>query len=523
MDVHQLEHNSYGAPSRRYSRPLILTTGAVAVLSAGFLSANGRYQDAAVLAATTLGAAILMISNVSVEAVLVTWFVATPLASFFIRVPLDRSILTFNRIVFALLILLLLVDRRSSIHSASRARDSLESPDSAISSGTERVKHRKFSITKFEALWALLSATALASAAAKSYNPAYAARMAIDAFWLPLAAFHISRNHFDLRRYGKILALGVIALALLLFAFGAIEFATGSDLLRYKGSEILREGEFRINGPFVSDSSYSIICLMLFLFLLAARRLMGVGFDRAGKLAFALAVTAAVAGSMLAVFRSVAAALVVSWLVLELSGRFERRSHGTPLILLRGMALGPLIGVMLIAAVIGVAAIAPSLFESRLSNPRTAFGRLATWRAAATLTLANPAFGLGLGNYSDYFRDKRSYRGNLIQDVFNARAADSPHSNLLWISAELGLIGFAFYLAANIYLLLMGWRALRRSSDSRRRIAASLFLALLFAYWIPGLALASGEYSDLNLCFFFLLGALSGEFSRSNNLATEAQ
>ncbi|HSB09026.1 MAG TPA: O-antigen ligase family protein [Blastocatellia bacterium] len=519
MDVrHQLEQTPFGASLRLpFSRSLMPWAGALAVLSASLFCASGNYRDAAIAAATVLGAAFMVVANVSVEAILVTWFITTPIASFFIRVPLDRSIITYNRTVFGLLIIVLLLRRRSSMQDASKSSDSFDSPDVATTSVKQGSGLRSFSITKFEAAWALLSLAALVSVAVKSYDPAYAARVAIDALWLPLVAFHITRNHFDLRRCGRALVLGVIALALFLTASGAIEFVTGSDLFRYKGSEILREGERRINGPFISDSSYSIICLMLFLFLLGARRLTRIRFDRSANLAYVLALAGAAAGVMLSLFRSVMAALVLCWIVLEFSGRLERRSPGLsgPSALLRRVALGPLIAVIILAIIAGAASVAPSLVQSRLSDPRTAFGRLATWRAAATLTLSNPAFGVGLGNYPEYFRDKRWYRGDLIQDVFYARAADSPHSNLLWIAAELGVIALGLYLAANIYLFLMGWRTLRRSSESGKRIAASLFLALLFAYWIPGLALASGEYSELNLCFFFLLGALSSEFSRS--------
>ncbi|HTF36860.1 MAG TPA: hypothetical protein VK651_01020, partial [Blastocatellia bacterium] len=85
---------------------------------------------------------------------------------------------------------------------------------------------------------------------------------------------------------------------------------------------------------------------------------------------------------------------------------------------------------------------------------------------------------------------------------------------LLWIASELGLPGLALYVAANLYLFLTGWRALKRAADQRQRIAASCFLALVVAYSIPGLTIASGYYSDLNLYFLFLLGALSTQFSR---------
>jgi O-antigen ligase len=144
---------------------------------------------------------------------------------------------------------------------------------------------------------------------------------------------------------------------------------------------------------------------------------------------------------------------------------------------------------------------------------------LATWEAAAEITLDNPVFGAGLGNYRDYFDATHYYADEPPEEVLDTRAVDSPHSNALWISSELGLTGFSMYIAANVYLLLMGWRAFKNAGDRRQRVTASCFLALVFAYWIPGLTLSSGYYSDVNLCFFFLTGALSSSFVSSRKAA----
>ncbi|MCI0488097.1 MAG: hypothetical protein L0229_16030, partial [Blastocatellia bacterium] len=92
--------------------------------------------------------------------------------------------------------------------------------------------------------------------------------------------------------------------------------------------------------------------------------------------------------------------------------------------------------------------------------------------------------------------------------VLDARAAPFPHSNLLWIAAELGLFAFALYVAANIYIFLMCYRAFVRAKSGEARAAAVGALALVVVYSIPGLTLASGAYSDLNLYFFFMTGLL---------------
>jgi O-antigen ligase len=241
--------------------------------------------------------------------------------------------------------------------------------------------------------------------------------------------------------------------------------------------------------------------------------------DRAAKLVYASSLVAAVLGALLPLFRAVAIALVVGWIFLNWSARAGTSQSLQGLARSRSLFPGIVAFVMLIALSGWFTTIVPSITGSRLTDPRTAFGRLATWQAAAEITLDNPVFGAGLGNYAEYFDATHYYADEPVEEVLETRAANSPHSNLLWISSELGLTGLVLYIAANIYLLLMGWRAFKNATQQRQRITASCFLALLIAYWIPGLTLASGYYSALNLCFFFLVGALSSSFVRSRKAA----
>ena len=366
------------------------------------------------------------------------------------------------------------------------------------------------SLSKFEIAWAALATLALLSSILAAGNVGSAVRIAVDTFWLPLVAFHFGKNYFDLQRRGKVLLLVCIALALFLFATGAFEFATGIDLFRYKGSEIVREGERRVNGPFAADSSFSIICLMLLLFLQAAPRLFHVRLDRTARLIYLGALTSAALGALLPLFRAVAIALIVCWILLNWLERGDNRKSLTvrsePR---RRLTIPSLVPAMFIALIGFLVTITPMLAGTRLTDSRTAFGRFATWQAAAEITLTNPVFGVGLGNYSEYFDQTHYYSDEPIEEVLEARAVDSPHSNLLWIGAELGLVGLALYLTANVCLFLRGWRAFKHAENSRQRTAAACSIALVVAYWIPGLTLTSGYYSDLNLYFLFLVGVLA--------------
>jgi len=476
---------------------LTLTASASVLIAAG-LCAAGRYREAAGAALLVLALGFVAFAGISVSSILVVWFVASPVASFFIRFPYDKSVITFNRLVFALIAGLLLIR-------------TLTGRGDSTAKGVRSLRESVFAhckATRFEVAWAALSVAALASALLKSHDVGYAGKIAFDSFCLPLFAFWLARHGFSARSHLRWLTLSAIVLALFLFATGAYELATGADLFPYKGSELVRAGERRVNGPFAADSSYSIICLMLFLFLRAAPEALSIRFDKTSRTLYELVLGAALIASLLPMFRTVAIALVACWAILELGGGNKRALK----------AEKPLAGRWLIAALIALvalgAAVAPALFARRLADPSNAFSRVATWQAAAEIAFEYPLSGIGLANYEDYFRAKYSWEDESVEEVMNTSALPSPHSNLLWIAAELGWVAFAVYLIANVCLALMGWRGLKRAQTTTQRAAAVCFLSLVVAYWITGLTLTSGLYSDLNLYFFLLLGLLSNRFDR---------
>lgn len=500
-------------PSSLYSLSPLRRTASFVLLTIGFgvagtLCATERYQEAVAVVTVSAGVALLLAMQISIEAILLAWFATTPLASFYLRFPTDRSIITFNRVVFGLLLAMLL----ESYRVFNEYDANLEA-----SSSSDRAY---LSLSRFEIAWALLSILALASAVALSNNAAYATRIAVDTFWLPLFAFHFARKTFSLASGGRLLLLGCMALALFLFAAGATELVTGIDLFRYKGAELVREGERRVNGPFAADSSFAIICLTLFLFLRAAPNIIQARFDRSGKFVYGCATAAAALGALLSLFRIVAFALAVGWVAQwSLSRRHPRlRMKGGDL-----RRLAPVVAVIAVILILvgGWLLTTPQeRSRGRLINTRSVFGRLATWQGAAEIAVDNPLFGVGLANYAEHYDATHYYSDVEREEIGDTKAADSPHSNLLWIASELGMLAAAAYIAANLSLFLMGWRALNRAEGYRQRMAAACFLSLVVAYWIPGLTLTSGYYSDLNLYFLFLLGALSTEFSGATTVTT---
>src|SRR6185503_176435 len=92
------------------SPSFLISAALVAALAAAAFCATGDYANAAIIAAMVVGGALLIGFNASLEAVLVAWFVTTPLASFYLRVPLERSIITYDRAVFAVMIVIVLLN-----------------------------------------------------------------------------------------------------------------------------------------------------------------------------------------------------------------------------------------------------------------------------------------------------------------------------------------------------------------------------------------------------------------------------
>lgn len=485
------------------------------------------------------------------EKLLLLWLLLSPVASFYLRFPLDKSLITFDRaVVVALLLMLLLHHWQNHCRTDAQEPAANRKAPASVSTTGSRLRTagnglRSVSVTKFEIAWSIFSAVALLNALWLSTNVSYAIKVAIDAFCLPLVLFHVARFQCRWRGRENLVTVAVMGLALLLFATGIYEFFSGANLFAYKGSTVFREGELRVNGPFASDSSYAIICLLVTLFLRLLPSLLGIRFDKSARLIYFCGLAAAATATLLPLFRTVAMAMLLCWLAIEYFIHVRRPSktpaavatdnptaqaesaadHSSATIRpsrlsspgARRIAAYCVIGLLLLGSFVVWTELNGSYLFGRLASPRNLYSRLATWQTAARIAVENPLIGVGLTNYSAsfdvIFSDWQHQEVDWIGDI---RAADTPHSNFLWIASELGLSGFAPYLLANLYLLLMGLRALLRAGSGVQALASGGFLALLAAYTISGLTLQSAFYADLNLYFFFMLGLLANIFTESH-------
>lgn len=463
--------------------------GSAGVAVASFFCGTERYSDAAAVALFTV-ALVFAIRGArfgspaglnAFEVTLLAWFVGSPIASYYFRLPGERSLITFDRIVVAALATSFLL-------------------------GAIRKPHNSLTVSRFEIAWGVLTLVALVSVVSKANSLGFATRVAVDAFGLPLFVFFIARRFVDVEKCSKALILGAMALALFLFATGAIEVLSGADLFPFKGSELIRGGELRVNGPFSTDSSFATVSLMLALFLRAAPRMLRVRFDAGAELAWVAAMLAAAGAALMPMFRSVLAAGVVAWTLFEVvAARPTLPGAGWRWkVIGRVTAAGGLTIALVVAAFLWES---PPIAK-RLFNAGNLYSRLATWEAAARMTADNPLVGVGLWNFVDEFERLYGDEDWTLEEALDTRIARGAHSNLVWITTELGLLGFVPYVIANLCLLLTGLGALKRANDTKSRAAAACFASLMAAYWIPGLTLVNGAYSDLNLYYFFFLGIL---------------
>jgi hypothetical protein len=471
---------------------------------------------------------------------LIFWSATTPIASYFIRFPVDKSILTFDRIMICGLGLWLLLDELGSSvsilggHSAGSSSAGETYRIKAAGQGDRAVALRRpITATKFELAFGIFAALALISVATRSIEVGASARIAIDAMVLPLVVFRLARRWLNLEEHFPILVFAAILLSMFLLVTGAYELLTGINLFPYKGSELLREGEFRVNGPFVADTSYAVISLLLAVFLLAAPRILAPKTARL-KLALAIGTQPALVATLLPLFRAVAFALGGCWLLIAVSTGLRREERlterdripgqggstaalrsspfnrlrggaGAKPLLIAGIVLTLFIGAAFVTG--GVAAMA------RLTSARNALGRVASWQLATKIWWTHPVLGVGLGNYEEYFAQEYTGGKSSIELALDTHIANTPHSNIFWIASELGAAGLVLYLLANFYLFVSGWRALSRSNTPKSRAVAVCYLAILIAYWIPGLWLETGFYWDISLYYFFILGLLSAHFA----------
>jgi O-antigen ligase len=138
-------------------------------------------------------------------------------------------------------------------------------------------------------------------------------------------------------------------------------------------------------------------------------------------------------------------------------------------------------------------------YQDRMDRSNV-YTRIAQQRQIFELFKMYPLTGLGIAN----FENAAAARGQSLGMYKGYEAADYPHSNLGAILSETGLLGFIPYVAAQV-LVIICFRKLKTPETEESRTVWISFLYVTLSYWISGMSLTSGYYSDLNLWYVFVL------------------
>lgn len=122
------------------------------------------------------------------------------------------------------------------------------------------------------------------------------------------------------------------------------------------------------------------------------------------------------------------------------------------------------------------------------------YARIAQYKQTWALFKSHPWNGVGLANYANVADNVPSafYRG--------VESVGSAHNTLASILVDTGIVGFTGYFLAQVFFFLSLWRL---QGTPQTTLASRFGVYIFLSYWITGLMLTSGYYSDLNLWYMF--------------------
>jgi O-antigen ligase len=140
-----------------------------------------------------------------------------------------------------------------------------------------------------------------------------------------------------------------------------------------------------------------------------------------------------------------------------------------------------LILILVPVIVVSIPIVVPvEMFDVRIGNTGTIYGRFATWLVALQEGASHPLFGIGLDNLTQEVLIDTHLR---IQEFGNF---DSVHQSFLQIFAEQGVLGLLAYLAILGSIFRKGLRLYRSGPELQDRWRGVAVVAIMVAYLIPG-------------------------------------
>lgn len=414
----------------------------------------------------------------NLETLFCFWLTLFPIAGYLLRYPEQQAFITFERLFIVLF----------GIGAIFRLTKN---------------KMAKLNLGLFELSWMFFALYALGDCLLQGNFSLSTLKTAVDGFILPLIFFVIVKNSLHIREISEKIFIGLVILAYYILFIGIIELFTGVDLLAYPGGQLLFDGRVRPNGPFLSDHSYALISLILALTLLYWPKVANLTVLGKYKVLWYGAIASAFLAALVPQFRAVMLMMVIC-LVL---GRYLSSTW-------RSLVIPSIVLIVLVLAgtPIWLFLSDSKFYQQRIADTANFSSRVVTYKKALEVARENP-FGVGLGNYENYFNGRWATKEQQEQQAkltekgkFGNIVQSTPHSNFLSVLAELGIVGFVLYLITHLILVYTAWRYSKKSNP----VAGITVILLIIAYTGVGLTLTSGYYYDLNLFFFCCMGMLLG-------------
>jgi O-antigen ligase len=402
-----------------------------------------------------------------IDFILMGWVLLFPLGYYYLSIPRERSVFTLDRAVLGACMV--------AIAFTARGARPLPAP-----------------MRTAAILWVLFLVAAFLSLQNMD-NPLGASKEVIDAFALPaVLGYYVWRN-FPVRR--KLSELHILSCLMCVYvaAISVAELLRGEDLLPLPSAIMFSDHTGvvqRVNGPFATNNSLGLIGLISLFLLIFLRRAIGTGMPGWQRSLHLAGLTSALTMALSPMFRSIIMTLVIVG-ILEI---YWSKSNKVRL-MVAGVALAGVAGIAFLRVT------APDFFQYRVSDMSDLYARIAQYKQTWTLFESYPLRGVGLANYATVADNVPAayYRG--------VESVGSAHNTLASILVDTGMVGFLGYFLAQVYFFRAFWR-LRLQGTPQAKLASRFALYIFMSYWITGLMLTSGYYSDMNLWYLFAMAVI---------------
>jgi len=422
---------------------------------------------------TALVAILIVTVRGQGDALVLGWLLIFPLGYYYLSFPRGRALIGLDRVFVCVLML------------------------AACFAGQQRHVRIPTLLRNSAISWSFFMLVAAATIPV-AVVPISGLRVLLDAFLFPgLLAWYVLR-YFDVRRHFRVLHVIACVMAVYVGAIGIGEVALQRDLLATPDSTIFLAGDYsaaqsteilvRPNGPFSSTNSFALIGLVSLCFIPFLGSVQKEALPRWQRLLQNVAMVAALLTAIMPLFRSVFVSLGIILLV----GAYYSRG------LRRQVRIAAISFFILLALVLRLAL--PQIFAER-SDPTNLYGRIAEQRQVLMMFLDHPLFGVGLNNF--YFAAQSGKYTAYYEDV---ESVDYPHNNLSAVLSETGIFGLVPFVLSQVLLVL----AFRRLCAGRKELLPvwTTFLFIFLGYWVNGMSLEAGYFSDLNLYYMCALAIL---------------